>query len=177
MRRLFVVMLVGVLLTGCGGGEDSESESPEAAVPAADDGEDPGDEEAEDDDTADASGAGAGVFTSADCLQAVQAISAAYAAAGLAMSGQTDEIEKTQKEFDALAEKAPRDIRSDIETLREAYGEYGRIIEESGWKPGSTPPPQSVMDDFEEASARLDSDEVKAANDKVEAWFEAECGS
>jgi hypothetical protein len=177
MRRLCVVMLVGMLLTGCGGGGDSES--PEEAVRTADDGEGSsgdGDDDSGDNDSSDSADAGVGVFTTADCMRAVQALSAAYGAAGLAMSGQTAEIEKTQKEFDALAAKAPREIRSDIETLREAYGEYGRIIEDSGWKPGSTPPPQSVMDEFEEAAARLDSAEVKTANENVGAWFEEECG-
>ncbi len=193
MRRLIVLLLCGLLFVGyagCGGGDDDEStdDAVQARSSSDDDDSDAKDEASDDDesdaddsddakDDDDSSGkATVGAFTSADCVRAVQAISAAFGMAGLAMSGQTDEIDKAEKDLSDLADKAPKDIRADIETLHDAYGEYGRIIRASGWKPEDGAPPQSVIDDLEEAGKNLESDDVKAANEHVDTWFKEECG-
>ena len=189
MRRLLAVLGVGLLLLGggCGGGDD-EAKTDDAQAAAASDSkssDDSGDDEdatttteedSESDGDSSASGSGAmAAFTANDCIQAVQAISAAYSSVGLAMAGQTDDLEKTQKEFDALAKKAPDELRDDLDTLRDAYAEFGRVLQESGWKPDGKMPPKEVVDALEEASNKLDSDEVKAANDHVSSWFDDQC--
>lgn len=183
MRRLLVVLGVGLLLVGggCGGGDD-DSKSTDDAKAASSDSKTSDDEDAttttEDDSESDGDTSGSGAmaaFTANDCMQAVQAISAAYSSVGLAMAGQTDGIEKTQKEFDDLAKKAPDELRDDLDTLRDAYAEFGRILRESGWKPDGKMPPKEVVDALEEASNKLDSDEVKAANEHVQSWFDDQC--
>jgi hypothetical protein len=172
---MIVVLLVGLSLVaaGCGGGDDDDAASSDDAEAAATS------EDSDDDSGADASDdvAAAALFTSTDCVRAVQAFSAAVSAVGLAMSGQTEEIEKTTREMDEFAKKAPREIRDEIETLRDAYGEYAQVIEDSGWDPakGETPP-QSVIDALNEASAALESDEVRGAQERLDAWFASECG-
>jgi hypothetical protein len=95
---------------------------------------------------------------------------------GLAMAGQTDEIEKQTKEMDALADKAPSDVRDDLQTIRDAYADCGTIIRDSGWDPKSgKAPPQAVVEKLDEASKKLDSGEVKAAQERVDASFDEEC--
>jgi hypothetical protein len=185
MRRLIVMMLVALLfvgIAGCGGDKKSSDDDVSAATTTT---EDSGSDKADDAEKSDASSSdssnssgisAAAAFTKSDCTEAIQAVSAAYSVAGLAMSGQTAEIEKTQKEFDTFAKKAPSEIRDDIQTVQDAYGEFGRVISESGWKPSDGAPPKAVLDKIEAASNKLDSDEVKTANSHIESWLNDQCG-
>jgi hypothetical protein len=177
MRRWLAVFLVvsAVLFGACGGGKDEpDDEGVKASTSSDDDADDESSDE--DSDDRDDRATAAGLFTSSDGLDAVPAMSAAVSAAGLAMAGQTDEIEKTAKQMDEFADKAPDAVKDDIQILRDAYGDYGEIIRKSGWKPdGRTPPPQSVIDQLEEAGKKLESDEVKGAQERLDAFFAEEC--
>jgi hypothetical protein len=185
MRRLIVMTLVGLLFVGaagCGGDKKSSDDDVSAATTTTEDSggsdkaDDAGKSDASSSDSSNNSGISAAAFTKSDCTEAIQAVSAAYSVAGLAMSGQTDQIDKTQKEFDAFAKKAPSAIRDDIQTVQDAYGEFGRVISESGWKPSDGAPPKEVLDKIEAASNKLDSDEVKTANTNIESWLHDQCG-
>ena len=175
-RRLLVVLLVAMslLAAGCGGDDDAETVQTGDTSGKGTDSGDGGNSDGGTD-----GGVGerlAAPFTSAECLQAVQAMAAAASAAGLAVSGQTDQVEKTTRELAALAEKAPSEIRDDIETFTSAYSKYSQIISESGWNPTSgTPPPQPVLDALEAASQELQSTELMEAQERLEAWFKEEC--
>lgn len=178
-RRLLVVLLVAMSLLAAGcGGDDNDAADNVQTGDTSESGTDSGDGGSGDDGGTDG-GVDSGLaaaFSSAECLQAAQAMAAAASVAGLAVSGQTEQVEKTTREFAALAEKAPSEVRDDIEIFSEAYSKYGQIISESGWNPTSgTPPPQSVIDALEAASKELESTEVMEAQQRLQAWFQAEC--
>jgi hypothetical protein len=182
MRRslavVFGVILVSMFFVGCGGGDDDEASGDDDDVAAAsadeESGGDDGDDGSDDSDSGSASAAVA-AFTQADCLRAVQALGAATASVSLAMSGGDSEaLEDSIEQMEEFADNAPGDIKDEIETLSKAYEEYAAAIRESGWNPGEQPNDEQI-EALEEASKKLEAEDVQDAQAKLDEWFSEEC--
>src|SRR4051812_41318015 len=61
--------------------------------------------------------AAANVFSSTKCAEAVKDMAAVGTKMGQAMSGQAGDLQQTIKDFNALADAAPSEIRSDMKVL------------------------------------------------------------
>jgi len=160
LRRIFVVLLVGSMaLAACGGDDDGGGGS---------DGDAGGD-----------GGDGAvDVFGSAECLEATQAMAAAAAAVPQSLGGDAASLEDSISQLEAFASAAPEEIREDLQTVYEGYASVARALQESGFDPssGQAPPPE-VLAALQAAAAELDAQDFRDAVDRVNAWFESECGA
>ncbi|MGZ5291786.1 MAG: hypothetical protein ACXWX6_10150 [Actinomycetota bacterium] len=159
LRRIFVMLLVGSMgLTACGGGDDEGGGG--------------GDDGGGDD------GAIADVFDSAGCLEATQAMAAAASAVPQSFSGDSAGLEDSVAQLQAFAEAAPDEIREDLVTIYEGYASVAQAFADSGFDPtsGEAPPPE-VISALQAAAAELDAQDFRDAIDRVNAWFESECGA
>lgn len=109
-----------------------------------------------------------------DCLGS----SLAFAALVLAPLGFTggasqEQIDKFEKDTADLEAKIPPELKDDFETVAAAYKEYGETlkgIDLSDVTNGDS------LDTLEEASKKLDSQDVKDAQDHIQAYFDDNCG-
>jgi len=105
-------------------------------------------------------------------------MSAAAAAVPAAMSGGAGDLNTTLDQLKAFAEAAPEEIRADLMTVYQAYGEFISAMQDAGYDPssGQAPPPE-VIAAMTQASQRFQEPEFKAASDRVQAWFTSNCGT
>jgi hypothetical protein len=155
---LALLALIGLGFVSCGGDDDDATSGSGTTV--------------SDKDLKDAARA-AGVDK--ECLQGVQAYSALGASAGAAFAGGSD-LEKSVKAFQAYADAAPDGIKDEVQVIADAYSAYFRAVADSGWDPSSgKAPTQEQADALSAAGEKIDSAEVKAASDKVSAYFDEHC--
>ena len=155
LRRIFVMLLVGSMaLAACGGDDEGGGGG-------------------------DGVGDGAiGVFDSAECLEATQAMAAAASAVPQSFSGDAAGLEDSVAQLQAFAEAAPDEIREDLVTIYEGYASVAQAFADSGFDPtsGEAPPPE-VITALQTAAAELDAQDFREAIDRVSAWVDSECGA
>ena len=160
-RSRFVVLLVvgAFVLAACGGGDDDGGAGTTGA--AGGDG-----------------GGVAGPLDAAECAQVVSAMAAAAAAVPQVMSGEAGDLGTSVEQLEAMAAKAPEEIRDDLLTVAQGYAAYSQALQDSGWDPssGEAPPPE-VIAALTVAGQALDDADFQAASERVSAWFAANCGS
>jgi hypothetical protein len=161
-RVLFAVFVVAALgFTACGGDDDDVS---------ADSGSSSTIDEGKLEDAARAAG------VDKECLAGIQAYTSIGASAGAAFGGGSDELEKSVKAFQSYAEKAPKDIRADVQVVADAYAGYFQAVVDSGWDPSSgTAPTEEQASALSAAGEKIDSADVKTAGDHVSAYFDEHC--
>ncbi|HEY5155648.1 MAG TPA: hypothetical protein VIJ47_12990 [Acidimicrobiales bacterium] len=126
------------------------------------------------DDTSIASGLGA-LGSAGDCLQT----SLAYAALileplGFAGGAKQEDIDKFEQQTQDLKAKIPDEIKGEFQTVADAYKAYGDEMKGLNFGDLLNPDTQKKLED---ASAKIDSPEVKAAQDKIDAYFKDKCGN
>jgi len=78
--------------------------------------------------------------------------------------------------FAALADKAPKNLKSDFETLATAIGKYLDALKKAGFKPGSTPTADQIQK-LQTAVAPLSSADVQQASKEIQTWVNGGCKS
>ena len=160
-RSRFVVLLVigAFVLAACGGGDD-EGGGGGGTTGAAGDG-----------------GGVAGPLDAAECAQVVSAMAAAAAAVPQVMSGEAGDLGTSVEQLEAMAAKAPEEIRDDLLVVAQGYAAYSQALQGSGYDPssGEAPPPE-VIAALTEAGQALDDADFQAASERVSAWFADNCG-
>jgi hypothetical protein len=165
LKRMLVLLLAGTMLfAACGddgGGLDG----------GGDGGGDGGTETGTDD-----GGGDIGVIDAGQCAEVAAAMAAAAQAIPAAFSGSETDLEASIQQLQAFADAAPDEIAADLAIIYEAYAEFAQILADADFDPasGQAPPPE-VIAALEQASATLDSAEVQAAAERVNAYFEAGC--
>lgn len=161
---LIAVALLSVGLTACGGDDDDDGAASGSASVDADAG-------ADEDVDVDFGELGD------DCLGAATAFAEIGASAGAAFTGEAGDMEDALDAFEDFADAAPEAIEADVRLMFEAYSDFIRIVVESGFDPqGDEQPDADAMAALSEAAEELDTEELQAASERVEAYFEAECG-
>jgi hypothetical protein len=159
-RSRFVVLLVvgAFVFAACGGGDDDGGGG---TTGAAGDG-----------------GGVAGPLDAAECAQVVTAMAAAAAAVPQVMSGEAGDLSTSVDQLEAMAAKAPEEIRDDLVTVAQGYAAYSQALQDSGWDPSSgEAPPADVIAALTAAGQALDDADFQAASERVSAWFADNCGS
>jgi hypothetical protein len=175
VRRLVVVVtLASLVLAACGGdgGEQAGGDAGGAGATAA-----TGPGETGPADTG-AGGGDVGVIDAARCAEVTAAMAAAASAVPQAFGGGGTDLDTSVEQLEAFAEAAPEEVRDDLVTIAEGYARVAEILAEADFDPtsGEAPPPE-VIAQLEEVSQELDSEEFQAAVERVNAWFEQECGA
>lgn len=170
MKGIRVTALIVVLassLVACGGSDDETSAASTEPTDAAT--TEPTDVGGQDD---------PGAFGSAECTEALTAWSAASSAAAQAISASASDLDASLAELEAFAAAAPEEIRDDLTLIYETYGEFLQALEDSGYDPASGEVPSAeTLAAITAASERLSETEVTEASDRVNAWFESNCGA
>ena len=159
MRRFSVVLVVlGLLLVGAGCGSDSS------------DGVDAGaDVDAKADADVDVSG-----FAAKDCQEALKAMSGASSGVPQAMTGNDTDFKRSMEQFEAYADKAPKEIRADMKVLAAAYSEYAEALAKIDFKSGKTPSADD-MQKLQDLAKTFDQDDLKEASQRVSDYFARGC--
>jgi predicted small secreted protein len=155
-RRIAVLLVVGSMLLAACGGDGGNGD-------AVEDGGGDG-------------GAGA-AFDEVRCAQVVQAMAAAAAAVPQSMSGDAGGLESSIDQLEAFASAAPEEIREDLSTIYEGYARVAGAMADSGYDPASGAPPDAqTIAALQAAAQTLDTADFRAASDRVNGYFERECG-
>lgn len=121
------------------------------------------------------SSTGSSSSTSKSCLNFAGAASKlGQALAAGSSASQNGESLKTY--FNALAEKAPSDIKASFQTLANAISKYVDEIKKLNLKPGKTPSAEQIQK-VQAALASIGTPDVQAASNKIQAWVNAGCHS
>ena len=170
MRWLSILVLaVALVAAGCGGGDDDSSASDTTTVEETTD--TTSDETTTDDDTATT---GDFDFADEDCRGLVAAylgVSQAFAAAA---GGSNDELQEQAEAFSEFADDVPEEIRADVQTLAEAYGQYIDVLQEAGLQPGEIPSAEQAQE-LSEALQAVGTADVTAASERLGTWTTENC--
>jgi hypothetical protein len=160
LKRILAVLVFGsLLLAACGGGDDNGDGGDGGASTGSDGG-----------------GIDGGVIGAGECADAVAAMAAAAQAIPAAMSGGSVDLETSIAQLQAFAENAPEEIRDELQIIYAAYGEFAQAMADSGYDPSSGQPPSAdAIAALTQASEAINTPEVLAASNTVNAYFEGGC--
>jgi hypothetical protein len=175
-----VLTVVLVAMTGCGGSKKTSSEaSPPAATTSttsttststtttttsSDNGGSSGSG------TSSSSGNGS---VSAKCIE-FAGFASKFSQAFQGTGNAATDSQKLKSYFDALADKAPSDIKSAFRTFADAFAKYFDAIKSIDVKPGKTPSADDLAK-LASAAKELDKPDVKAASNRIQAWVQGGC--
>ena len=164
MRWLVVLVLaLALVAAGCGGGDDSTA-SDETTVEETTTSEDTTTSEETTDTDVDASA----VLGDEDCLK-LASIGATFAQA---VTGATDE--EATEAFSEFADDVPEEIRADVQTLADAYGQYIAVLQDAGLEPGEIPSAEQAQE-LSEALESVGTADVTAASERLSSWTTENC--
>jgi len=168
MRWLSILVLaLALVAAGCGGSDDESSAADETTIE-----ETLTDETTDDEATTEADTDFN--FADEDCQSLVAAylgVSQAFAAAA---GGSDDELAEQAEAFSEFADDVPEEIRADVETLADAYGQYIAVLQDAGLEPGEIPSAEQAQE-LSEALASVGTEDVTAASERLSAWTTENC--
>jgi hypothetical protein len=184
---LLVFAAVAVGAVGCGGGSNSaatteatstETTTEESTTEATDT---ESETEATDTDTETSSeststeAAGSFNFGSGDCRKLAEAGKDLAAAMSSATSDK-QKLEQAKQLYQSFVDKAPSDIKPDLQVLADAYSKIVDAVGDLNLKPGETPDAATIQK-FQTALASIDNAKVQTASQHLTTWVTSNCGS
>jgi hypothetical protein len=168
MRRLWILVLaLALVAAGCGGGDDDSSASDTTTV------EETTTEETTDDGTATS---GDFDFADEDCRGLVAAFLGVSQAFAAAAGGSDAELQEQAEAFSEFADDVPEEIRADVQTLADAYGQYIDVLQDAGLQPGELPTAEQAQQ-LQDALQAVGTADVTAASERLGTWTTENCGS
>jgi hypothetical protein len=165
-RRWLVLLVAALALVaaGCGGDDSNEAggdtDTDTAIVEA--DGEETTDDATETTDDDDALGG--------ECAE----LAGLGTRISQAVTGGNEGLEEASELFDELASRVPEEIRDDFEVIAENFSQVAEAAQELDLAPGETPGPEDLAR-LQELTESLNSPEVAAAGERIQAWTEENC--
>lgn len=172
MRWLSILVLaLALVAAGCGGGDDDSSASDTTTVEETTTQE--ATEETTDDGTATT---GDFDFADEDCRGLVAAFLGVSQAFAAAAGGSNEELQEQAEAFSEFADDVPEEIRADVQTLANAYGQYIDVLQEAGLQPGEIPSAEQAQG-LSDALQAVGTEDVTAASERLGTWTTKNCGS
>ncbi len=166
MRWLSILVLaLALVAAGCGGGDDDSSAADTTTV------EETTTEETTDDGTATT---GDFDFADEDCRGLVAAFLGVSQAFAAAAGGSNEELQEQAEAFSDFADDVPEEIRADVQTLADAYGQYLDVIQEAGIQPGEIPTAEQAQE-LSDALQAVGTADVTAASERLGTWTTENC--
>ncbi|MFN8221759.1 MAG: hypothetical protein U0R50_00770 [Gaiellales bacterium] len=188
-RRLAVlalgILVLAFVAAGCGGDDSSEAADATDTVAVDTANEDTtSSETTSSEDTSSDETTSSDDTTSADedidlgdlsgeCLE-FAGIGAKIAEAMGSTTGANADIGKTAELFDELVDKAPDEIKGDLEVLSEGIATMAEALKGVDLSSGATPDADQLAK-LQEVMASLDSEKLQAAANNIEAWTKENC--
>jgi hypothetical protein len=114
-------------------------------------------------------------FGSGDCrklAQAGQQITQAMSAAGT----DKEKLQQTKQLYQSFVDKAPSEIKPDLQVISDAYSKIVDAITKIDIKPGETPDAATIQK-FQDALASIDNAKVQQASQHLASWATDHCGT
>jgi len=126
--------------------------------------------------TGSGSGSSGGVASSsANCIEANSAYAALVLAPASFTSGASqDEIDKFEQQAADLKAKIPSELKDDFETVSAAYKDYAELLRGFNASDAFNP---ATMEKQQQATDKISTPEVTAAQGRIDAYFSDNCGS
>jgi ABC-type glycerol-3-phosphate transport system substrate-binding protein len=170
MRRLSILVLaLALVAAGCGGGDDDSSVSDTTTVEETTTEETT--EETTDDGTATS---GDFDFADEDCRGLVAAFLGVSQAFAAAAGGSDAELQEQAEAFSEFADDVPEEIRADVQTLADAYGQYIDVLQDAGLQPGELPTAEQAQQ-LQNALQAVGTADVTAASERLGTWTTENC--
>ena len=170
MRWLSILALaLALVAAGCGGDDDDSSASDTTTIEETTD--TTSDETTTDDDTATT---GDFDFADEDCRGLVAAFLGVSQAFAAAAGGSSEELQEQAEAFSEFADDVPEEIRADVQTLAEAYGQYIDVLQEAGLQPGEIPSAEQAQE-LSDALQSVGTADVNAASERLGTWTSENC--
>jgi len=162
MRWLSILVLaLALVAAGCGGGDDDSSASDTTTVEETTTEETT--EETTDDGTATS---GDFDFADEDCRGLVAAFLGVSQAFAAAAGGSDAELQEQAEAFSEFADDVPDEIRADVQTLADAYGQYIDVLQDAGLQPGELPTAEQAQQ-LQDALQAVGTADVTAASERL----------
>jgi S-adenosylmethionine synthetase len=171
--KLAAALLVGLaaILAGCGGSSKTANTSAattSAATTSA----------AATTTATETSGAGEtttpAIASGKNCIKLL-GLSGAFAQASQAINGKSD-LENVAKFYQVLADKAPSEIRPDIQVIAKVMTTYIEQLSKAHFKPGTQPTPAQIQA-LTKAAQSFNQPDVAKASAHIQAWAKKNCSS
>lgn len=108
---------------------------------------------------------------SQECLEITSAMVMAMGSGGATL-GDAESLAQVPQAFDSLRDKAPEDLRADIDIVKEGYVEYLAVLEKYDYDYNALiADPNGVA----EMSGVMSSDEFVAASERFNNWLDTVC--
>ena len=184
MRLLTILLAFAALAVGtagCGGGSNTAAETSTTAIETSTTQETETREATEtstetemstDATSTEASGFD---FASGDCKKLLEAGQEFSQAVGTAASDK-EKLEQTKDLYQRFVDKAPSEIRADLQVLAAAYTKIVDKIAEIDFKPGETLSADKLQE-LQEAFSSMNDPKVRTAAEHIATWAQTNCGS
>ena len=126
--------------------------------------------------TGSGSGSSGGVASSsASCIEAASAYATLFlASAGFTSGASQEEIDQFEQNAADLKAKIPSELKDDFETVSAAYKDYAELLRGFNASDAFNP---ATMEKQQQATDKISTPEVTAAQGRIDAYFSANCGS
>jgi hypothetical protein len=172
MRWLTIaVALTAFVLVSAGCGGDDEAASDTTTLTDTTTEETTTEETTTEETTTDDSG-DLGGLASGECAELVEAGTQLSQALGAGTSSAN--LEEVSAFYDEVVEKAPDEIRADVQILADAWVAYADVLADVQVEPGQTPDAEALAA-LQQALASIDQQEVSAAATRISAWTTENC--
>ena len=174
VRIVVAALALAGLVAGCGGDDEStetttttESESGDTTTTESDSG---------DTDTTDSASGGGAEFTSEECRQLAEAFDNAELGTAL-QTGEdpTEQLEAAAQLLQEAADRAPDEVRDDIETLADTYGELAETSADVDWDGIRSGNPAAIAGATQLAQVLTADAEFATAAQNLSAWSVENC--
>jgi hypothetical protein len=113
-------------------------------------------------------------FASGECRELVDAAADLSQSLG-AGTGTSADFQDSQRVFQEFVDRAPEEIRADLQVLADAFTKYADALEGVDLQAGETPD-AATLQKLQAAVASIDQAEVQAASERVDTWARENCG-
>lgn len=112
-------------------------------------------------------------FGSGDCRKLAEAganLSQSFSSA----STDKEKLEQAKQLYQSFVDKAPSEIKPDLQVLADAYSKIVDAVGNLNVKPGETPDAATIQK-FQEALASIDNVKVRKASEHLTSWVTSNC--
>jgi hypothetical protein len=179
MRPLTILLVLATLTfgaAGCGGGSNSAAPTSTTTTESTTTQETEATEATETSTTESTSTeAGEFNFGSGDCRKLAEA-GQEFAQSMSSATTDKEKLQQAKQLYQSFVDKAPSDIRPDLQVLADAYSKIVDAVGKIDIKPGQTPDAATIQK-FQEALASIDNAKVQEASQHVTTWVTSNCGA
>jgi hypothetical protein len=179
MRPLTTLLVLAALTfaaAGCGGGSNSAATTSATTTESTTTQETETSEATETSTTESTSTEASGFnFGSGDCKKLAEA-GQQFAQSMSSATTDKEKLEQAKQLYQSFVDKAPSEIKPDLQVLADAYSKIADAIGKIDIKPGQTPDAATIQK-IQEALASIDNAKVQAATQHLSAWVTSNCGT